>query len=325
MKQSMSQKPLASLSLDLDNKWSYMKTHGHPDWKKLPSYFNVAVPNILDALAAHNLTITFFIVGQDAARAENRDDLQSIVAAGHEVGNHSFNHDPWLHLYDKERIRSEILDAEEAIYDVTGQRPVGFRGPGFSWSKTLIEVLIENHYLFDASTLPTYLAPLARAYFLAKSRLTKEERQQRKGLFGSFRNGFLPVKAHWLSNSSEDSLLEIPVTTMPIFKIPFHLSYLIYLAGYSERLMRSYLRIAIILARATHTEPSFLLHPLDFIGAKEAPELSFFPAMQIEAEKKREIFDQVIDMLEEHFTLVPMSTHARSIKQKTNLKTVKFE
>jgi peptidoglycan-N-acetylglucosamine deacetylase len=25
-------KPIASLSLDLDNKWSYMKTHGDPGW-----------------------------------------------------------------------------------------------------------------------------------------------------------------------------------------------------------------------------------------------------------------------------------------------------
>jgi hypothetical protein len=26
-------KPLASLSLDLDNLWSYMKTHGDPGWE----------------------------------------------------------------------------------------------------------------------------------------------------------------------------------------------------------------------------------------------------------------------------------------------------
>ena len=31
-------KPLASLSLDLDNQWSYMKTHGDPGWESLPSY-----------------------------------------------------------------------------------------------------------------------------------------------------------------------------------------------------------------------------------------------------------------------------------------------
>jgi hypothetical protein len=28
-------KPLASISLDLDSLWSYMKTHGDPGWESL--------------------------------------------------------------------------------------------------------------------------------------------------------------------------------------------------------------------------------------------------------------------------------------------------
>ena len=40
----------ASLSLDLDNQWSYMKTHGDQGWQEYPSYLDVAVPRILDLL-----------------------------------------------------------------------------------------------------------------------------------------------------------------------------------------------------------------------------------------------------------------------------------
>ena len=29
-------KPIASLSLDLDNKWSYLKTHGDAGWDSFP-------------------------------------------------------------------------------------------------------------------------------------------------------------------------------------------------------------------------------------------------------------------------------------------------
>ena len=43
-------KPLASLSLDLDNKWSYLKTHGDPGWESFPSYLDVVVPRVLDLL-----------------------------------------------------------------------------------------------------------------------------------------------------------------------------------------------------------------------------------------------------------------------------------
>src|SRR5574341_867943 len=71
--QSMSmKKPIASLSLDLDNKWSYMKTHGDDGWKSFPSYLNLLVPRVLEFLKQRNLTITFFIVGQDAALEKNR-------------------------------------------------------------------------------------------------------------------------------------------------------------------------------------------------------------------------------------------------------------
>ena len=37
-------RPLASLSIDLDDQWSYMKTHGDFGWESFPSYFDVAIP-----------------------------------------------------------------------------------------------------------------------------------------------------------------------------------------------------------------------------------------------------------------------------------------
>ncbi len=98
----------ASLSLDLDNQWSYMKTHGDAGWQSHPSYLDAVVPRILAFLAERRLTITFFIVGQDAALEKNRAALRSISAAGHEIGNHSFRHEPWLHLYTAAELDEEL-------------------------------------------------------------------------------------------------------------------------------------------------------------------------------------------------------------------------
>ena len=123
-------KAATSLSLDLDNKWSYMKTHGDSGWETFPSYLDVVVPRALDILKAHHLTITFFVVGQDAALEKNHPALRSIAAAGHEIGNHSFNHEPWLHLYTDAAIDAELSQAEEHIHRATGQKPIGFRVPG---------------------------------------------------------------------------------------------------------------------------------------------------------------------------------------------------
>src|SRR5205085_3905869 len=143
---SFRQKPLASLSLDLDNKWSYMKTHGDAGWETFPSYLDTVVPRVLNFLKDRDLKITFFIVGQDAALEKNREAIASIAAAGHEIGNHSFNHEPWLHLYSKEQLVEEFEKTENAIGDVTGKRPVGFRGPGYRLSPTVLEVLAERGY-----------------------------------------------------------------------------------------------------------------------------------------------------------------------------------
>lgn len=316
-----SSKPLASISLDMDNQWSYMKTHGDAEWEKYPSYFDIFIPHVLDCLDSMGLKITFFIVGQDASLDKNRESLQLLTERGHEVGNHSFHHEPWLHLYPKDKIKREIAETEELIIRVTGQKPIGFRGPGFSWSHDLLEVLNELNYLFDASTLPTYIGPLARMYYFWKSNLTKEEKEERKKLYGSFKDGMRPVKPYLWQLNQDATLLEIPVTTIPLIKIPFHLSYLLYISRFSPKLATVYLKTAFTFCGATGTEPSFLLHPLDLIGGDQVPELAFFPGMDLSGEEKIRMFNSVIQELAEKYNLVSMNVHAESILKQTKINT----
>jgi len=312
----LTSKPLASISLDLDDQWSYMKIHGDTGWESHPSYLKIFLPYVLDVLDELGLKITFFIVGQDAALENNCDVLQMIVSRGHEVGNHSFHHESWLREYSKEQIENEIHMAEEAIIKATGVKPIGFRGPGFSWSADLLDILKQRGYVFDASTLPTYLGPIARLYYFWKSNLSKEERKGRKELFGSFKDGFRPTKPYLWKLNDDSTLLEIPVTTMPVFKIPFHMSYLLYISGFSMLLMKLYLKFSILMCRATKTSPSILLHPLDLISGDQIPELAFFPGMDIKSARKIKVFNYAIGILKEHFNLVTMNTHANHLQEK---------
>ncbi|HEY5370720.1 MAG TPA: polysaccharide deacetylase family protein [Hanamia sp.] len=302
-------KPLASISLDLDNQWTYMKIHGDEGWDKYPSYFNIFVPHVLDVLDDLNLKITFFIVGKDTEFEENTKYLRMITERGHEVASHSYHHESWLQTYSYEKIEKEIREAEEAIERVTGQRTTGFRGPGFSWSKDLLKVLESRGYKFDASTLPTYLGPLARMYYFKKSDLSKEEKKARKELFGKFSEGFRKLKPYKWDLGEGKSITEIPVTTMPVFKLPFHLSYLIYLGNISMPLMKFYLNTSIRMCKITNTPISFLLHPLDLIGGDQITQLAFFPGMNVDSSKKVEVFRKVIGLLQKHFKVVNMTAH----------------
>lgn len=305
----MSSRPLASLSLDLDNRWSYMKTHGDAGWEEFPSYLDVVVPRFLDVLEARGLKITVFIVGQDLALEKNHNAIRSIVERGHELGNHSFNHEPWLHRYSDEDIVSEISRTHALIKDVTGHECRGFRGPGYSLSDAVLRTLVDMNYEYDASTFPTVIGPLARAYYFMTSKLDAEKKEEREQLFGSWTDGFATLKPH-MKAVGDDHILEIPVTTMPVFKVPFHLSYLLFLRSYSATLARTYLRLAITMCRLTGTRPSFLLHPLDFLGCDDGVGLDFFPAMNLKASQKLELVADVLEMFSRHYDFVPMSVHA---------------
>lgn len=313
-------KPIAGISLDLDNQWSYMKIHGDEGWDKYPSYFDIFIPHVLNVLDELNLKITFFIVGKDTESEENRNYLRMITDRGHEVGNHSYHHESWLQTYSYEKIENEIIAAENAIESVTGQKPIGFRGPGFSWSKDLLMVLEKRGYKYDASTLPTYLGPLARAYYFAKSDLSKEEKKSRKELFGKFSEGFRKLKPYKWDLGDGKTITEIPVTTMPIFKLPFHLSYLIYLGNISPFLMKIYLDTAIWLCKLTGTPISFLLHPLDLIGGDQIKDLAFFPGMDVDSKEKVKVFKSVIGILKNHFRIFTMNEYCVEIQRTKLLK-----
>jgi hypothetical protein len=316
-------KPIASLSLDLDNKWSYMKTHGDAGWESFPTYLDTVVPRSLEFLRERNLKITYFIVGQDADLEKNRESIAQISDANHEIGNHSFRHEPWLHLYSKQELTEEFEKTENALEKVTGKIPRGFRGPGYSLSPTVLEVLAERNYEYDCSTLPTYIAPLARAYYFFKSpEMAAEEREKRKKLFGKFSDGFQSLKPYnW--QIGEKSLTEIPVTTLPVFKTPVHFSYLLYLATFSELAAKTYFKTALKLCVLNKIAPSLLLHPLDFLDGRDAGELSFFPAMNLPAERKTELINGFLDDFQKHYTLVNVREHARTTQhQKLPVKTV---
>ncbi|TAM59851.1 polysaccharide deacetylase [bacterium] len=300
----------ATLSLDLDNRWSYMKTHGDAGWETFPSYLETLVPRALELLARQRVRITVFVVGQDAALDRNAAPLRALALAGHEIGNHSFHHEPWLHLRREDEIERELARAEAAIEHATGVRPQGFRGPGFTRSHTILRVLARRGYRYDASTLATWIGPLARAYYFRSMRLQEREKRERAALFGRWSDGLQPNRCHFERTAAGD-IAVVPVTVMPLLRVPIHVSYLLYLAVVDPALARAYFDAALALCRLTGTEPSILLHPLDFLDAGDAPELMFFPALQLPLATKLGIVSYVCERLTAAYRVGPILDYVR--------------
>lgn len=318
----MKEKGIASISLDLDDKWAFLKTHGEKTWMHFPSYFQTSIPLILDFLRERDTLITFFIIGQDASLPQNKDLFGQIAANGHEIGNHTFHHDPWIQNYPEYKVEEELIRAEEAIELATGKKTQGFRGPAFTFSPDLLRVLKKRNYLYDASTLPNILNPLSRAYFFASSRLSKEEKNERSLVFGKAMDGFRPLDTYMWDLLEGKSLLEIPVTTFPFLRFPIHLTYILYIGKYSLKLALFYFEFALRLCILKNIHPSILLSPTDFLGAEDERDISFFPAMDIPRSRKIEIISSVMDLLQKYFVLQTMKQHAEYATAQKDLRLV---
>jgi hypothetical protein len=230
-----------------------------------------------------------------------------------------------LHLYTAEEIDSEIERAEIAIEGATGVRTTGFRGPGYSLSETVLKVLHDRGYSYDCSTFPTFIGPLARAYYFLRARLDQDQKEKRKTLFGGMRDGLRPLAPYdW--NLGSGRLLEIPVTTMPLTKFPIHFSYLHWLAGRSEALANTYFVTALRACDLFSIEPSLLLHPLDFLGGDDSTELAFFPGMNQTGKVKMDRMRRLLSVFNGRYDIGPMGVHAARIAaRKTPLRQPDFK
>jgi peptidoglycan/xylan/chitin deacetylase (PgdA/CDA1 family) len=307
-------RPLAPISLDLDNQWSYQMVHGDPRWTDLASYMPTLIPRVLDFLDERGLKITFFVVGRDLGLPGHPDLYGEVVRRGHVIGNHSHNHEPWLHRYTSRQLEEELDRSDEAIRTATGVRPKGFRGPGFSSTPGLLSGLAARGYVYDATVFPNILNPVSRAYYFRSTELTPEQREERSRLFGTVADAFQPNRMFDWDLGAAGSLTEVPVTTFPGLRTPIHLSYLMYAGSKSRTLATLYYRSALNLCRLGSNPPSMLLHPLDFLGIGDAPELGFFPGMTLPLDEKLDLAHHFLEVLESHYTPVPIESYLESLQ-----------
>ncbi len=74
-------------------------------------------PPILDELREHDIEATFFVLGRQVKK--NPDLLRRIVAEGHTIGNHTYDHAD-LSALNKEQMRRELRSTQKAVDDALG-------------------------------------------------------------------------------------------------------------------------------------------------------------------------------------------------------------
>ena len=207
---------LFSISIDLDGLGCYAAIHGQ-DPRALSEAALRAVPvtaveRFCALLAGPGLRGTLFAIGQELELPGAAGALRTAAGAGHEIGSHSFAHDYALSRLPQASIEADLGRAEEAIAAATGQRPRGFRAPGYTLSPALLAALRARGYAYDSSLLPS--AP----YYLAKvAAIGWHALRGRRSvsILGGVGQLFGRRGAHLRAG-----VRELPISTLPLVRAP---------------------------------------------------------------------------------------------------------
>lgn len=126
------------------------------DWGRHQSRVVANTQCLLELLARHNVSATFFVLGWVAERFPQL--VREIHAAGHELGSHSH----WHHLVyrmNPGEFREDLRRSLAVIEDAAGCRVKCYRAPSFSITSSslwALEILVEEGIEIDSSIFPIY-------------------------------------------------------------------------------------------------------------------------------------------------------------------------
>ncbi len=220
-------RPVATVQVDMDPVWYIAKCFdaGATPGGDARTIYELSVPLLLNAFAARGVKATFFIVGADVEDARNIPYLERIVAAGHELANHTYDHRIDFKRQPEDVLRRDVDRCAEILERRLGVRPLGFKAPAYAASPALFRHLEREGYLYDSSVHPNVAIPLVKAV----QRLWLRYDQGRTE-FGSLACLRAPLAAYRpdaadIYRPGGMGLWEIPVSTMPLVRAPFHFSF----------------------------------------------------------------------------------------------------
>jgi peptidoglycan/xylan/chitin deacetylase (PgdA/CDA1 family) len=250
----------AVLSVDLDEwyhcRWATGSPHAR--WKDTAAFFRehygadapagelrAPTRRILDLFDRLRVRATFFVLGEVATFYP--DLVREIEARGHEVGCHGFHHVD-IDLLGPDGFRRELSEARRVLSSLLARPPIGYRAPNLLLRDYMIPVLREEGFRYDASVCT------------ARGLLGKD--------FGHEHRATSPYRFRdrFSRPDPEGDMVEIPLPTFPVLRLPAATGILTRVAG------RTWTLVA--LRRALRDgDAQYYFHPYE-IGPRPALALS---------------------------------------------------
>ena len=123
-------------------------------WEAQPCRIERNIDHILELLAENGVSATFFTLGWIADRYP--DMVRRIVAGGHELASHGYEHERAGNL-DADGFFADVALAKAVLEDISGSAVHGYRAPSFSigeHNRWAYDCLAKAGYKYSSSVYP---------------------------------------------------------------------------------------------------------------------------------------------------------------------------
>lgn len=289
-------KRLGTIQVDVDGLWTIQSFLAQFKEAQEDVIFECGIPIFLELFKKFNIKATFFVNAKDLNISWKKDLIVKIAKNGHEIANHGYSHRYFSQISFAEK-KVEIEKSTTLLSQVTKERIVGFRAPGYDIDKQIFDLLEKFGYLYDSSIWPSYLSPFLKLWqrFIISKRST--------GYNYSLSLMFSPIKPYFPSEKNfywpgSRNILEIPVTTLPFLRMPFHFSYL-FLGK------KQYFNFGLWLLKRRCKYLNFIFHLIDLVGSDRLKDTHFLFSPKMLTETKLKIAEYVLSKIQKEYTLLP--------------------
>ena len=206
-----------AVSVDLDDLGCYYAVHGvEGDAPRLALVH--WLPRFLRLFEALRIQATFFVIGRDLEAdledgGRGADVLRSALAAGHELGSHSWAHAYDMSAWDEARVLADLRRCDELLRSI-GASPCGFRAPGYTHSEAMLRAVAAVGYRYDSSCLPSPAYYVGKVGVMAAMAVSgRRSSSQLRGV-----RSFLGPRAP--HRRSDVPLVELPMSVTPRLRLP---------------------------------------------------------------------------------------------------------
>jgi peptidoglycan/xylan/chitin deacetylase (PgdA/CDA1 family) len=236
----------------------------------------LGVKILLELLGRYDVVATFFTTGKFVKQEPHI--VRKIKKLGHEIASHGYSHEPLKNKSYREQER-EIEAVTEAIKKI-GLKPMGFRAPKCLVDRQMLEIIYKFGYRYDSSLHPT-LVP------------------------GRYYKFFSPRK--WYKVFSDRDFLEIPITVLPILRLPISWLWIRNFGAWYGKMLTS-------LTRMVDDYAVFYVHPWEFV---KLPKILPNYYRRNSGEGFVKIIESYLKFLRGHFKFITMEELYKNITKST--------